>query len=69
VTVWVILMAQLAPLTYEKREERVLVRSFLTGIFLGLPLGILVNLLLGFPTINVAVPVDSVGGRSSFSCY
>lgn len=53
--------SEVAPIKYEKSERQILVRAFLSGMFLGMPFGIVVNYLLGFPTINVKVPLDSIG--------
>lgn len=47
---------QIGPVKYAKTEENLLVKSFVIGMVLGLPLGILANYMLGFPTIPNKAP-------------
>lgn len=47
---------QIGPVKYSKMEENILVLSFLLGMVIGLPLGILMNYMLGFPTIPKTAP-------------
>jgi len=54
-------MVQIGPIKYNKSEEAILTRSFFIGVFLGVPLGILVNYLFGFPTIHTQTPTSFLG--------
>ena len=51
-------MVQIGPIKYDKEEEAILTRSLLLGILFGLPLGILLNYVLGFPTVPKQIPSD-----------
>lgn len=54
-------MIQIGPIKYNKDEEAILARSFFLGILIGIPLGIFVNYLYGFPTIHTQTPENFLG--------
>jgi len=47
---------KLGPVMYSKEEETIIGRSFLLGMIFGVPLGVFVNFVLGFPTIPEQMP-------------
>lgn len=59
-------MVQIGPIKYNKEESVVLGRSFLLGIFLGIPLGIFINYLFGFPSIPAKAPEGFIGWTITF---
>jgi len=52
---------QIGPIKYGKSEEMILFKSMMLGIFLGLPLDMLLNYLLGFPMVAKGSPTDFWG--------
>ncbi len=52
---------RIGPVKYEKVEEGILLRSFILGMFFGLPLGLLLNYMLGFSIIPKQAPSDLLG--------
>jgi L-cystine uptake protein TcyP (sodium:dicarboxylate symporter family) len=62
-------MVQIGPVKYSKEEEHVLARAFLLGVSLGIPLGILINYLTGFPIIHTQAPNDFYGWTTLFFTF
>ena len=59
-------MVQIGLIKYDKDEEAILGRSFLLGMFVGIPLSILINYFYGFPTFPRQPSYGLLGWAATF---
>jgi len=52
---------QVGPVKYSKAEEKILLKSFILSLLIGLPSGMLLNFAMGFPTLTRQVPTEFSG--------
>lgn len=54
------MQTQIGPIKYDKHEEKIFTKSLYLSILIGSPLGILINFLLGFPTVPKKAPINII---------
>jgi hypothetical protein len=54
----IVMRMQIGPIKYSKDEEALLGRAFAVGLLVGVPVGLFVNFILGFPMFPRQMPVD-----------
>lgn len=60
---------QVGPIKYSKAEERIFFKSIVLGILLGLPVAVIPNYMLGFPTLITQAPNNFVGWVMALSSF